>query len=100
MLAAVLRCIRREGLAEIPWKAIRTDHDALTRSLSESNDLLSNSELGLVFSSLVATHALTWAFDALKAGDDRKVALGMEISEVGRVLMNEGEGWRRALAGV
>lgn len=32
--------------------------------------------------------------------DDRRVALGMEIGEVGRVLMAEGEGWRRALAGV
>ena len=33
------------------------------------------------------------------SNDDRKVALGMEIGEVGRVLMNEGDAWRRALAG-
>lgn len=99
-MAAVLRCIRREGLPEIPWRAIRSDHDALTRSLSESNELLTNSELVMVFTSLISTHALTWACDPLKAFDERKVALGMEISEVGRVLMNEGEGWRRALAGV
>lgn len=78
---------------------VRADHDALTRSLLESNDLLSPSELSLVFTSLIASHALTWAFDAHKAVDDRKVALGMEIGEVGRVLMGEGEGWRRALAG-
>jgi origin recognition complex subunit 1 len=60
---------------------------------------LSNSELNLVFSSLLATHALTWAFDIHKAIEDRKIALGMEIGEVGRVLMNEGDAWRRALAG-
>jgi origin recognition complex subunit 1 len=79
---------------------VRADHDALTRSLLERNDLLSNSELALIFSSLLATHAVTWAFDIHKALDDRKVALGMEIGEVGRVLMNEGDAWRRALAGV
>ncbi|ORX38507.1 P-loop containing nucleoside triphosphate hydrolase protein [Kockovaella imperatae] len=100
MMAAVVRCVRREGVPEIPWRSIRSDHDALTRSLMESNDLLSPSELGLIFTSLVASHALTWAFDAYKILDDRKVALGLEIGEVGRVLMNEGEGWRRALAGV
>jgi origin recognition complex subunit 1 len=71
----------------------------LTRSLLESNDLLSGSELGLVFSSLLATHAVVWGYEPNKALDDRKVALGMEIGEVGRVLMNEGDDWRRALAG-
>jgi len=115
MMAAVVRCVRREGIPEIPWRAVwffsyqkhdmtcgqvRADHDALTRSLLERNDLLSNSELALIFSSLLATHAVTWAFDIHKALDDRKVALGMEIGEVGRVLMNEGDAWRRALAGV
>ncbi|GFZ49562.1 Origin recognition complex subunit 1 [Saitozyma sp. JCM 24511] len=99
MMAAVVRCVRREGIPEITWRSVRADHDALTRSLLESNDLLSPSELSLVFTSLIASHALTWAFDAHKAVDDRKVALGMEIGEVGRVLMGEGEGWRRALAG-
>ena len=78
---------------------MRSDHDALTRSLLDSNDLLSSSELGLVFTSLLASHALTWAYDAYKNMDERRVALGLEIGEVGRVLMNEGEGWRRALAG-
>jgi origin recognition complex subunit 1 len=78
---------------------VRTDHDALTRSLVDSNDLLSSAELAIVFSSLLATHALTWAYDLKQSYDDRKVALGMEIGEVGRILMNEGEAWRRALAG-
>ena len=66
----------------------------------ESSDLLSPSELLLVFTSLLASHALTAAMDPKLSLDDRKVALGMEIGEVGRVLMAEGEGWRRALAGV
>lgn len=99
MLAAVVRCVRREGVPEIPWRSVRSDHDALTRSLAESNDLLSNAELALVFTSLLATHALTQAWSVRQAVDDRKVALGMEIGEVGRVLMNEGDAWRRALAG-
>lgn len=53
----------------------------------------------MILSSLLATHAVTQAYDAKVALDDRKVALGMEISEVGRVLMNEGDEWRKALAG-
>ncbi|KAL1406326.1 Origin recognition complex, subunit 1 [Vanrija albida] len=100
LLAALVRCIRREGVPEISWRAVRTDHDALTRSLAESNELLSDAELLLVRSSLVATHALTSAPDAYKAPEDRRLALGMEIGELGRVLMNEGEAWRRALAGI
>ena len=78
---------------------VRSDHDNLTRSLLESNDLLSPSELLLVFTSLIASHALTAATDPKIGLDDRRVALGMEIGEVGRVLMGEGESWRRALAG-
>lgn len=100
LLAALVRCVRREGVPEITWKALRQDHDALTRALLERNDLLSDAELGLVRSSLVATHALTAAPDNYRSMEDRRLALGMEIGEVGRVLMNEGEGWRRALAGV
>ena len=99
LLAALVRCVRREGMPEIPWRAVRTDHDALTRSLAESNDLLSDAELALVRTSLLATHALTAAPDMYKSPDERRLALGMEIGEVGRVLMNEGEAWRRALAG-
>ena len=100
MMAAMVRCVRREGLPEIPWRSVRSDHDALTRSLVDSNDLLSASELALTFTSLIASHALVSAHDIHKAVEDRKVALGMEIGEVGRVLMNEGDTWRRALAGV
>lgn len=88
------------SLAGAESEQVRADHDALTRSLLECNDLLSNSELALIFTSLLATHAVTWAFDIHKALDDRKVALGIEIGELGRVLMNEGDAWRRALAGV
>lgn len=54
----------------------------------------------MVLTSLIASHAMTAATDTKIGMDDRRVALGMEIGEVGRVLMNEGEGWRRALAGV
>ncbi|KIR34736.1 origin recognition complex subunit 1 [Cryptococcus deuterogattii MMRL2647] len=110
MLAALVRCVRREGVAEIAWKNIRNDHDALMRSLafdtSEQGgrevapNLLSNSELALVLTSLTSSHALVCSADISKGVDERKVALGMEIGEVGRVLMNEGDSWRKALAGV
>ncbi|WVR00003.1 hypothetical protein IAU59_007145 [Kwoniella sp. CBS 9459] len=124
MLAALVRCIRREGIPEISWRSLRNDHDALCRSLlfdlenvaaaaaaaasksggTGEDALLSCSELALVFSSLLASHALVSAAGTVGggtgAGDDKKVALGMEVGEVGRVLMGEGESWRRALAGV
>lgn len=99
LLAALVRCVRREGMAEIAWHTVRTDHDNLTRSLAESSDFLSDAELALVKSSLLATHALTAAPDLYAGTEDRRLALGMEIGEVGRVLMNEGDAWRRALAG-
>jgi origin recognition complex subunit 1 len=99
MLAALVRCIRREGVPEIRYRSIKSDHDNLVKSLLETNDLLSNTELNIVFSSLISCNALSCGYDLSKGMDDRKVALGMEISEVGRVLMNEGEAWRRALAG-
>ncbi|KAK8854793.1 hypothetical protein IAR55_003532 [Kwoniella newhampshirensis] len=109
MLAALVRCVRREGIPEIAWRNVRSDHDALTRSLlfdpaghpgTQGDVLLSNSELALVLSSLTSSHALVSSMEGYKGTDERKVALGMEVGEVGRVLMNEGEGWRRALAGV
>jgi origin recognition complex subunit 1 len=114
VMAAVLRCVRREGIPEISWRSvsrsprcctvnanrkIRNDTDALTRSLLDSAELLSSAELALVLASLTASHAVTYQYDSTKALDDRKLALGMESGEVGRVLMNEGESWRRALAG-
>ncbi|WWD19059.1 hypothetical protein CI109_103517 [Kwoniella shandongensis] len=114
MLAALVRCVRREGIPEIAWRNVRSDHDALSRSLvfdptstagagagaGGGDVLLSNSELALVLSSLISSHALVCSMEGYKGVDERKVALGMEVGEVGRVLMNEGEGWRRALAGV
>lgn len=99
MLAAMVRCVRREGVPEIAWRALRADHDALMRALAESGELLSDSELALVRASLLASHALTASPDLYRGGEERRVALGMEIGEVGRVLMNEGDAWRRALAG-
>ena len=95
----LVRGVRYESESWLIGYQIRTDLDALTRSLLDTNDLLSASELALLLSSLIATHAVTQAYDTKVSVDDRKVALGMEISEVGRVLMNEGDEWRKALAG-
>ncbi|KAJ9117153.1 hypothetical protein QFC20_000296 [Naganishia adeliensis] len=100
MLAAILRCIRREGLSEIAWRSVRSDHDNLMRAICDSNDILSDAELGIVFSSLVASHALTCTNEKYKSMEDRKVAMGLDGNEVGRVLMGEGERWSQVLAGM
>ncbi|WVO13435.1 hypothetical protein L204_101051 [Cryptococcus depauperatus] len=108
MLGALVRCVRREGITEIAWKNIKVDLDALTRSMlfdtnkaaDTENRILSNSELALVLSSLVSSHALACSSDISKGADEKTVALGMEIGEVGRVLMGQSDGWRRIMAGV
>lgn len=100
MLAAMLRCVRREGVSEIPWRSVRADHDNLIRAICDSNDILNNAELSLVFSSLIASHALTCSHERHKHMDDRKVAMGMDSNEVGRVLMAEGDRWNQILAGM
>ena len=79
---------------------VRSDHDNLLRAISDSNDILSHSELYLVFNSLIASHALTCSNERYKNMEDRKVALGLDGNEVGRVLMAEGDRWSQALAGM
>ncbi len=68
----------------------------------DSPAILSNAELQMVFSSLLATRTLTYSNERYKIMDDRKLALGlgMDANEVGRVLMAEGESWARVLAGL
>ncbi|WVW85627.1 hypothetical protein I302_107665 [Kwoniella bestiolae CBS 10118] len=118
MLCSLVRCIRREGIHEISWRNLKGDFDNLSRSFNifentssialntegglgvEDNILLSNSELNIILSSLLSSHALICGIEVYRSIEERKVALGMEIGETGRVLMNEGESWRRALAGV
>ncbi|WVQ74926.1 hypothetical protein IAR50_004534 [Cryptococcus sp. DSM 104548] len=111
MLAAVVRCVMRQGLSEVSWKSVKDDHDALTRNLladsttgeagvAADSALLSNAELAMVLSGLTSSHALLYSTDTSKGLDERKIALGMEVKEVGTALMNEGEDWRRAMAGV
>ncbi|WWC90716.1 uncharacterized protein L201_005653 [Kwoniella dendrophila CBS 6074] len=125
MLASLIRCIRRQGLNEIKWKNLKLDFDNLSRSFkifestssitinndkqgqeedidNTDNILLSNSELFIVLTSLISSQALITSSmnEPYKSQEDKKFALNLEIGELGRVLMNEGESWRRALAGV
>lgn len=82
----------------LAFHQMRSDHDNLLRAICESNKILSQAELLLVFSSLLASHAITYnPNERYKAMDDRKLALGMDANEVGRVLMSEGERWARML---
>ncbi|ODN78741.1 hypothetical protein L202_04304 [Cryptococcus amylolentus CBS 6039] len=111
MLAAVVRCVMRQGLSEVSWKSVKDDHDALTRNLLADTTtgeagvaadaaLLSNAELAIVLSGLTSSHALLCSTDLSKGLDERKIALGMEVREVGTALTNEGDDWRRVMAGV
>jgi origin recognition complex subunit 1 len=79
---------------------VRSDHDNLLRAIIDSNDILSHAELYLVFGSLLASHALTCSNEKYKNMEDRKIALGLDGNEVGRVLMGEGDRWSQALAGM
>lgn len=79
---------------------VRSDHDNLMRAICDSNDILSDAELGIVFSSLVSSHALTCTNEKYKSMEDRKLAMGLDGNEVGRVLMGEGERWSQVLAGM
>ncbi|WWC71564.1 uncharacterized protein I206_105522 [Kwoniella pini CBS 10737] len=75
---------------------------------NNTNLLLSNSELLIILNSLISSHALiinnnnnnNQQEQQFKIFDEKKIILGLEIGECGRVLINQGENWRRALAGV
>lgn len=105
MLAALIRCMRREGVEEIKWSDVQYQHlnfiGALTGS-SDSQRKPSVAELTAVLDSLVASRAVR-AEDAHSAArkpvGERRVVLNIEQIEVERVLSEEGgQVWTNVLS--
>ncbi|KAH9921247.1 P-loop containing nucleoside triphosphate hydrolase protein [Epithele typhae] len=107
MLAALVKCVRKEGVEEIQWGMLQRQHTLLQNLLAtDSGDddcsrRLGASEFWLVLDSLLASHAViceNGAVVARKAENERRVALNLEYAEVERVLGDVGGAkWRNAL---
>ncbi|KZT07411.1 P-loop containing nucleoside triphosphate hydrolase protein [Laetiporus sulphureus 93-53] len=104
MLAALLRCVKREGVDEIRWGDIQRQHLIYTNLLSDPAALRSTrrptlGELRLVLDNLLAAHALLAEDVGRRAEDERRVVLNLEHGEVERVLGEVGGPmWRDALS--
>lgn len=122
MLAALLRCIKREGVEEIAWgdvsaiTATSTRIDSYTfhqvqrqhllhiNVLAEEEDTTRRptpGELGIVLDSLAASRAVLCEDGALllrKSEDDKRIVMNLEHAEVERVLGEVGgTKWKNAL---
>ncbi|KAI0649566.1 P-loop containing nucleoside triphosphate hydrolase protein [Trametes meyenii] len=111
MLAALVKCVRKEGVEEIKWADIQHQHLIYLNLLAGAgNDAgadpdpsrrPSADELVLVLDALLAAHALICEDGpavARKAEGERRVALNLEYAEVERVLGEVGGArWRSAL---
>ncbi|KAI0749213.1 P-loop containing nucleoside triphosphate hydrolase protein [Daedaleopsis nitida] len=106
MLAALVKCVRKEGVEEIRWAEVQHQHTVYLNLLSNDAEgdpsrRPSGDELVLVLDALLASHALICedgAAVARKAEGERRVALNLEYAEVERVLGEVGgPRWRNAL---
>ncbi|GJJ08352.1 hypothetical protein Clacol_002563 [Clathrus columnatus] len=104
LLAALLKCIKREGVDEIAWSDVAHQHLMYMNTLTDLRDAPmrkpSALELSLVLDSLVASRAviLDIAVNPKKPPSGRKVMLNLEAGEVERVLSEVGgTNWRNAL---
>ncbi|KAJ3480400.1 hypothetical protein NLI96_g8374 [Meripilus lineatus] len=105
MLAAMLKCIKKEGVEEIKWGEIQRQHILYLNILTGDMDPTRRptpGEMLMVLDSLLATRALLCedgAAVARKSEDERRVVLNLEHSEVERVLGEVGgTRWRNALS--
>ncbi|KAK7460371.1 Origin recognition complex, subunit 1 [Stygiomarasmius scandens] len=96
MLAALIKCVSREGVEEIRWSALSTQHLDYIPSLASSTDStrrLTENELVQVLDSLVASRAVLLE-DGVAANrkdpGERRVLLNLEQTEVERVLSETG----------
>ncbi|KAH8112691.1 P-loop containing nucleoside triphosphate hydrolase protein [Phellopilus nigrolimitatus] len=106
MLAALLKCIKRDGVEDIKWDDVQRQHLNYTNVLADdgaSTRKPAAGELRLVLDALLAAHAVVLedtrgAAAARKADGERKVVLNVEQSEVQRVLSDiGGPRWKNAL---
>lgn len=105
MLAAMLKCIKKDGVEEIQWGDIKHQHIVYMNILGSESDISrrpSPAQLAIVLESLLASRALLieeGGAVARKPEDDRKVILNLEHAEVERVLGEVGgTKWKNALS--
>ncbi|KAH0828017.1 P-loop containing nucleoside triphosphate hydrolase protein [Lanmaoa asiatica] len=103
MLAALVKCMKREGVEEIRWVEVEHQHLIYADTLGEgvSTHAPTLGELTFVLDSLLASRAMLMedGFTAArKPVGERKVILNLEQAEVERVLGDVGGPlWRNAL---
>ncbi|KAH8092620.1 P-loop containing nucleoside triphosphate hydrolase protein [Cristinia sonorae] len=104
MLAAMLKCIKKEGVEEIRWGDLQHQHLVYVNILAGDEDSFrkpTSGELSLVLEALVASRAMLCEEGAVvlkKGEDERRVVLNLEHGEVERVLGEVGGvKWRNAL---
>ncbi|KAI6105020.1 P-loop containing nucleoside triphosphate hydrolase protein [Pisolithus croceorrhizus] len=103
MLAALIRCVKREGVEEVRWGEIQTQHLTYTPVLGEgeSTRVPHPDQLTIVLDSLLASRAILMEDGqaaARKPIGERRVVLDLEQTEVERVLGEiGGQAWRQAL---
>ncbi|KAL6301181.1 P-loop containing nucleoside triphosphate hydrolase protein [Sparassis latifolia] len=105
MLAALLKCIKKEGVEEIKWGEVRHQHIVYMNILTGEDDPSRRPTLGelqLVLDSLLASRAMICedgALAARKPEGEKRVALNLEHVEVERVLGEVGGArWKNALS--
>ncbi|KAL1667415.1 P-loop containing nucleoside triphosphate hydrolase protein [Schizophyllum commune] len=105
MLAALVKCVKREGVEEIKWGEVQNQHLNYLESLSghdESTRRPSATELASVLGALVASRAMLVEDSAgalRKSQAERRVVLNLEQGEVERVLSEVGgQRWKNVLS--
>ncbi|KAL1713237.1 P-loop containing nucleoside triphosphate hydrolase protein [Schizophyllum commune] len=105
MLAALVKCVKREGVEEIKWGEVQNQHLNYLESLSghdESTRRPSATELASVLGTLVASRAMLVEDSAgalRKSQAERRVVLNLEQGEVERVLSEVGgQRWKNVLS--
>ncbi|KAH9916185.1 P-loop containing nucleoside triphosphate hydrolase protein [Amylocystis lapponica] len=103
MLAALLKCVKKEGVEEIKWGDVQHQHIIYLNILSGGDDPArrpTSGELRMVLDSLLASRAMICedgAVVARKAEEEKRVALNLEHAEVERVLGEVGGArWKNA----
>ena len=92
LLAALLRCVRRTGVCEIPWADLSHQHHLYAGVFADSAPL--PRELEGVLDALLAARVVL-----VEMHDARRVVLNLEQAEVERVLGEVGrQQWRNMLA--
>ncbi|KAF8649352.1 hypothetical protein AX16_005861 [Volvariella volvacea WC 439] len=104
MLAALVKCVKREGVAEIRWADVQYQHINYMAVLPGKDDPTRKptpSELRMVLDSLAASRAVLVEEGlavARRPEGDRRIMLNLEQVEVERVLSEVGgQSWRSVL---